>query len=105
MNNRYQNIRTVLSDPNNVRSQKLYANSIYPDIPLSNNDSYVITVLGDRLDLLALDFYGDIGYWWIIASANSLPGDSLFPPPGMQLRLPANLQTILSNYKRVNIVR
>jgi hypothetical protein len=105
MTNRYQNTTTVLSDFNNVRSPKLYANSIYPDIPLSNNDSYVITVLGDRLDLLALDFYGDTGYWWVIASANSLPGDSLFPPPGMQLRLPIDLQTIVNNYNQVNTIR
>lgn len=80
-------------------------NAIYPDIPLSNNDSYVITTLGDRLDLLALDFYGDIGYWWVIASANALPGDSLFPPIGMQLRLPVDLQSIINNYKSVNTVR
>lgn len=105
MINRYQNTTTVLSDPDNVRSPKLYANSIYPDIPLSNNDSYVITVMGDRLDLLALDFYGDTGYWWVIAAANSLPGDSLFPPPGMQLRLPINLQSIVNNYNKVNTIR
>jgi hypothetical protein len=80
-------------------------NAIYPDIPLSNNDSYVITTLGDRLDLMALDFYGDTGYWWVIASANSLPGDSLFPPVGMQLRLPVNLSEIVNNYKSINIVR
>jgi hypothetical protein len=54
---------------------------------------------------MALDFYGDTGYWWVIASANSLPGDSLFPPVGMQLRLPVDLQSILDNYKSVNIVR
>jgi hypothetical protein len=72
---------------------------------MSNNDSYVITTLGDRLDLMALDFYGDTGYWWVIASANSLPGDSLFPPIGMQLRLPVDLQSIVSNYNQVNRVR
>jgi hypothetical protein len=80
-------------------------NAIYPDIPLSDNDSYVITTLGDRLDLMALDFYGDTGYWWVIASANSLPGDSLFPPVGMQLRLPVNLPSILTDYNQINIVR
>lgn len=102
MTNRYQNIQTT---KNSQRGVPFYVNAIYPDIPLSNNDSYVITTLGDRLDLLALDFYGDIGYWWVIASANALPGDSLFPPIGMQLRLPVNLSEILNNYKSVNTVR
>jgi hypothetical protein len=102
MTNRYQNIQTT---KNSERGIPFYVNAIYPDIPLSNNDSYVITTLGDRLDLMALDFYGDTGYWWIIASANALPGDSLFPPIGMQLRLPEDLSTILTNYKSVNTIR
>jgi len=102
MINRYQNIQTT---KNSLRGVPFYVNAIYPDIPLSNNDSYVITTLGDRLDLLALDFYGDIGYWWVIASANSLPGDSLFPPVGMQLRLPVDLQSIISKYNQINRVR
>ena len=102
MINRYQNISTTKNIPT---APPFYVNAIYPDIPLSNNDSYVITTLGDRLDLMALDFYGDTGYWWVIASANSLPGDSLFPPIGMQLRLPVDLQSIVSNYNQVNRVR
>jgi len=102
MINRYQSISTT---KNSLTAPSFYVNAIYPDIPLSDNDSYVITTLGDRLDLMALDFYGDIGYWWVIASANALPGDSLFPPIGMQLRLPVDLQSIISNYNQVNRVR
>jgi hypothetical protein len=102
MINRYQSISTT---KNSLTAPSFYVNAIYPDIPLSDNDSYVITTLGDRLDLMALDFYGDTGYWWVIASANSLPGDSLFPPVGMQLRLPVNLPSILTDYNQVNIVR
>ena len=102
MINRYQNISTT---KNSQTAPPFYVNAIYPDIPLSNDDSYVITTLGDRLDLMALDFYGDTGYWWIIASANSLPGDSLFPPIGMQLRFPANLSSVITNYNKINTVR
>jgi hypothetical protein len=102
MINRYQSISTT---KNSLTAPSFYVNAIYPDIPLSDNDSYVITTLGDRLDLMALDFYGDTGYWWVIASANSLPGDSLFPPVGMQLRLPVNLPSILTDYNQINIVR
>ena len=102
MINRYQNIsitKNRLSGPN------MYVNAVYPDIPVTNDDSYVITVLGDRLDLMAQNIYGDAGYWVFIAAANSLPGDSLFPPPGMQLRLPANMQQIVNEFNSVNKVR
>jgi hypothetical protein len=102
MVNRYQNIQTT---KNSLRGPQFYVNAIYPDIPVSNNDSYVITTLGDRLDLMALDFYGDMGYWVFIASANALPGDSLFPPIGMQLRLPVDLPNIVNKYQSVNTVR
>jgi len=40
--------------------------------------------------------------WWIIASANALPGDSIYPPRGVQLRIPTNIQTVLNNYNLVN---
>ena len=102
MINRYQNITLTKRTPNGV---SFYVNTVYPDIPVTNDDSYVITTLGDRLDVLALNVYGDTGYWVYIASANSLPGDSLFPPIGMQLRLPANLQSIVNDFNNVNSVR
>lgn len=102
MNSRYQNIQVI---KNTQLGSRFYTNNIYPDIPYSNDDNYVITVLGDRLDLLALDFYGDTSLWWIIASANALSGDSLYLEPGLQLRLPVDLSGIINNYKLVNIIR
>lgn len=79
-----------------------YINTVYPDIPLQNNDYYVITTIEDRFDLLAYSFYQDSSLWWVIPSANALPGDSMYPPVGIQLRIPANIQSILANYKIVN---
>ena len=99
---RYQNILTKKVEG---VGKKYYENNIYPDIPEVEGDNYVITVMGDRLDLIAQDFYGDTSYWWVIASANALPGDSLFPPIGVQLRIPANLQGAINSYKQINIVR
>jgi len=80
-------------------------NNIYPDIPLSDTDYYVITTNGDRLDILADQFYSDSTLWWILASANALPGDSLVPTPGTQLRVPTNIQAILNQYKSINNIR
>ena len=97
--NRYQNI--AITKYQDIGSQ-YYLNNIYPEIPLSNDDDYVITVLGDRLDLLAYDFYNDETLWWIIASANSLPGDSLYLEPGIQIRIPANPSGIINQFNIIN---
>lgn len=102
MNYRYQNIPIAKSA---ASGSQYYLNNIYPDIPLSNEDNYVITTLGDRLDLLAFDFYGDTSFWWVIASANALPGDSLYLEPGTQLRIPVDLSGIVNDYKLVNTIR
>jgi hypothetical protein len=100
--NRYQNIEIK---KNKQLGSQFYSNNIYPDVPVSSEDSYVISVLGDRLDLLAFDFYGDSTFWWVIASANSLPGDSLYLEPGMQLRIPTDLSSVINEYKIINTVR
>ncbi len=102
MNYRYENTKTERSS---TQGATYYVNTVYLDIPFSEEDQYVITTIGDRLDLLAQDIYGDVSFWWILAVANSLPGDSLTPPIGSQLRIPANVQSIITNYKSVNAVR
>jgi len=100
MANRYIDTHTVRQG---VTGSSYYVNAVYPDIPVQDSDYYVITTLEDRLDLLAYSFYNDSSLWWIIASANALPGDSIHPPVGTQLRIPLNVQTIVSNYKRINL--
>jgi hypothetical protein len=102
MYNRYQNITIEKAS---ATGSMMYVNSIYPDIPVSDNDNYIVTTLGDRLDILSQTYYGDADFWWIIASANALPGDSLFPIPGTQLRLPKNILPIINSYKQINAVR
>ena len=82
-----------------------YKTNIYPEVQPTNNDYYIITTVEDRLDLLAYDFYQDSSLWWVISSANALPGDSIYPPVGIQLRIPQNIQSILTTYNRVNNVR
>lgn len=99
MASRYQKIPvTKLS----VTGSQYYETNTYPGITPTNNDYYVITTAGDRLDLLAFDFYQDSSLWWVIASANALPGDSIFVPVGIQLRIPTDLQTVLNEYNLQN---
>jgi hypothetical protein len=50
--------------------------------------SYKIVVEGDRLDLMAYDYYGDSRYWWILADLNPQI-DSVLPLiPGTVMRVP-----------------
>ena len=99
MPSRYQNIPITKAD---VTGSLYYRTNTYPEIPPVNNDYYIVTTAGDRLDLIANDFYQDVSLWWVIASANSLPGDSIYPPIGVQLRIPMNLQTVINEYNLIN---
>lgn len=66
------------------------ANTLYPDVPVSADDWYVITTAGDRYDLLSQQFYSTTEFWWIIAVANGQPVDTLCPEIGIQIRIPAH---------------
>ena len=101
MASRYQTIQTTKL---NVTGSLYYVTNVYPELAPTDNDYYVITTVDDRLDLLAYDFYQDSSLWWVISSANALPGDSIYPPVGIQLRIPQNIQSILTTYNRVNNV-
>ena len=98
MADRYRNIKEVTTS-DNVRYK---LNAIYPEIPLSQDDYYVISTGGDRYDTLAQKFYKDHTLWWIIASANNSERASLIVEPGVQLRIPANKEYILQLYSEVN---
>lgn len=76
---------------------------IYPKIPFSDEDFYVITSSTDRLDLLANQYYGDSIYWWVIAVANNINDGTLYLEEGRQLRIPADLPSILNELNRTNI--
>jgi hypothetical protein len=98
--NRYQYIKV---ESNSTTKVRYYRDSKYPTIPLSPNDIYVITTIGDRYDLLADQYYGDSTLWWIISTANSLlPQNSIFIPIGTQIRIPTNISEILTSYNNLN---
>lgn len=101
MANRYKDIKQRTTSD----GVRYVVNAIYPEIPLSEEDFYVITTGGDRYDILAKQFYGDHTLWWIIASANNSEKASLAVKPGVQLRIPANKENILELYRQVNKFR
>jgi len=101
MATRYRN-----SDTRVDKGRTYLTNKIYPDIPLSENDIYLITTIGDRLDVLAQDYYGDPSLWWLIASANAeLNRDSLIPTPGLQIRIPADKEFLITYIENFNFNR
>ena len=107
MINRYQNIPKTKIDGKTV-----YKTSRYPEIPLSENDIYVISTQGDRFDVLAQQYYGDSSLWWIISIANTgnagagtlpvLPQNSLIIPEGTQIRIPNNPLQIYDVFNQIN---
>ena len=107
MINRYQNIPKTKIDGKTV-----YKTSRYPEIPLSENDIYVISTQGDRFDVLAQQYYGDSSLWWVISIANTgnagagtlpvLPQNSLIIPEGTQIRIPNNPLQIYDVFNQIN---
>ena len=100
--NRYSN-NTILRTS---QGKPYYKGKFYQNIPLSENDIYVITTIGDRLDYLAYTYYNDSELWWIISVANNnITKGSIFPIPGTQLRSPTNINNILSQLEKFNKAR
>jgi phage tail protein X len=105
--NRYQSVPVIVID-----KKPSYQTTKYPEIPLSDEDTYVYTTQGDRFDVLAQQYYGDQSLWWIISIANTaiagtslpadLPQDSLIIPEGNQIRIPANYPEVLNSFRILN---
>lgn len=95
--NRYRSIRNLKQESITYKS-----NPIYPSIPASEDDFYILSTVGDRYDSLALRFYGDSKLWWIIASANNSTKASLAVPPGEQIRIPASKERAIELFNTLN---
>ena len=95
---RYDDIKRIKS----LEGKRYIRNAIYPDVPVTENDIYIKTTGGDRYDTLALQFYNDSSLWWVIASANNSQRASLVVKPGVQLRIPGDIQDTLQLFDSVN---
>jgi len=83
---RYENTKYKVNK-NNIKS---FGTTIYREIPERDDDVWVITQHGDRLDQLAHQFYGNVNLWWYIAKANNLKFMTL--PVGTSLRIPSTTE-------------
>ena len=96
MASRYENNETQKLDDGRL----VYRTKIYPNIPLKDDDIYIMTQVGDRLDTIANQFYGDASLWWIVATANNIHKASFTVSPGTTLRIPKNYIDILNQFRR-----
>ena len=69
---------------NKLRYESMY----YPKFEVKSTDVYFIAKAGDRMDLVAYDYYGDEKLWWVISRANVIPRGTLTLPPGFRIRVP-----------------
>jgi len=87
-----------------IENKQAYETTKYPAIPISSDDLYLYTTVGDRYDTLAFQIYNDKTLWWIIAAANpELAYDSIVPPIGAQVRVPSDPQQVIRELKVTNI--
>ena len=104
--NRYQNIQIIRNENEFVGTigDQYYRTVYYPEIEPQETDIYIETEFGDRLDLLANQFYQDVTLYWIIAIANpnKVNMGSLFLTEGSQIRIPVNIQQIVDSYNLLN---
>ena len=99
---RYNNT-TILTTQ---QGKSYFKGKFYPNIPLSENDVYVITTVGDRLDSLANSYYNDSTLWWVISMANNnITKGALYPTPGTQLRIPTDINYVLNLFDQFNTAR
>jgi nucleoid-associated protein YgaU len=84
-------------------TNKQYLEStIYPKIKAKDSDMYIISEAGDRLDLLAHKYYGDQNLWWVIATANNINDATFYVEEGVQLRIPSDINAILTDLQKIN---
>lgn len=96
---RYSNIPELKTED----GRRYLSPVIYPTVPESEDDVYVIATAEDRYDTLSMQFYGKADYWWVIAAANSTKkADSLVIDPGTQIRIPVNPETYRRVYQDLN---
>lgn len=99
MPNRYIYTKT-LKDSNTNRSYM--ESTIYPKIKPTDNDLYIVTQAGDRLDLLAKKYYNNLNFWWIIAVANNINDGNFYVEDGLQLRIPSDISRISNELRKIN---
>ncbi len=70
-----------------IKKVRRLATTTYPQFT-EQRDVYILSQQGDRLDHLAMEYFGDESYWWVIARVNNLGKGTLSIPPGTTIKIP-----------------
>ena len=86
---RYESTRQGLSKASSTgvrkRSNVKMLTTFYNSVPAHDDDIYIVTVDGERLDTLSNDFYGTPTLWWFIGHVNKI--NTMNVPAGTSLRI------------------
>tara|TARA_B100000686_G_scaffold59094_1_gene63484 strand:+ start:1354 stop:1665 length:312 start_codon:yes stop_codon:yes gene_type:complete len=98
--NRYSNTRVKRKQD----GDRVYSYTLYPKIPVKNSDVFITPTYGDRLDILANEYYQDPSLWWIIAQANGIKGFTALYTKNFrgELRIPTEIQDIINEFNSIN---
>ena len=94
---RYQSLNIVRDEQSGKQRVGMFPPIFADDLKDDENDVFIEYTEGVRLDTLAVDYFGDGRYWWVICLLNdiSLPfGSSI--QPGTILRMPTNVNKVLN---------
>ena len=95
---RYRNTKVKVDKDGN----RVFGLTFYPKIPIKDSDKFVAVSRGQRLDMLADQYYGDTSLWWIISKANNLSGSEIQLDPSKTYRIPLEIETVLTEFNELN---
>ena len=93
--------RNARTSPKTLNGKRFYPSSNSPRLIKSAVRSGKLEVqkfvlaTGQRLDVVAANFYGDPAYWWVIAAASGI-GWQCQVPPGTLLLIPVSLNKVIA---------
>jgi len=80
---------------------RTYTTTYYPNIPISDSDTFILAKEGSRLDSLANEYYGDTKLWWVLAKSNGIRG-KIALKAGELIRIPGNITKIIDDFEAIN---
>ena len=98
------NSRYAFTKNKKVNKKTVFKPTLYPKIPLRDDDTYIFSKESDKLEHISYRFYETPEYWWVIAKANNISNGTIFLKPGRQIRIPSktSIQDILNSMEELN---
>lgn len=92
--NRYSRSRIIRKEGKGMVTTSTAARLIFEGVKSGVIQSQTLVLSeGQRLDLVAANYYGDPGFWWVIAAASGI-GWQCQVPAGTMLKIPTSTSQI-----------